>query len=246
MLNFRSKLFILLFSLFVCTGCFDFQENLFLKKDGSGTFTFSIDMSKAKSMLALFGEMPKSIESNDFEMNTMSTSKISAAFQVIEQNIVPVTGISNLKTINDTLNLKFGVSFDFKNIAALNKAMNKVFEKDSNSVQEDITYFEFRNKQLIRVDTLNTSSLFGRSGQFKIKNTKEKTTTNSFSELNKLFADVSYTTNYFFEQTIESAKNNTSQLSENLKSVSIKCYPFVVPADSTIPKCSIANTLTFK
>ncbi|MDB5225831.1 MAG: hypothetical protein JWN78_24 [Bacteroidota bacterium] len=182
---------------------------------------------------------------DDHTKKTTPNQKINSAFDSTRQKLMKVAGISNVKTIEDTANFKFGLAFSFSDIASLNKAMNKLFEEDTvKPGTKEIIYFERKGDQLIRNELLDSKSLLGKSGS--LSTSMGKKLDNSFFGMDELFATVSYTTNYEFENKIERSGNENSLLSSNMKKVTIKCYPFAVPKDSTQKKCSVANTITFK
>ena len=65
-------------------------------------------------------------------------------------------------------------------------------------------------------------------------------------DVEKLFATVTYTTNYEFEEKITSTQNQDALLAANMKKVTMKLYPFAAVKDSTKPKPTIANIISFK
>lgn len=248
-----KKLPILLISLLLCTACFDLQENLFLKKDGSGTFSFVIDMAEMKSMMAMFDDMNldelgENSKTND-RKSKKKENKFDSNFEITKRKLLNTEGITNVKTIEDTVNFKFGLSFDFKTIASLNKAMNRLFEDEeaNDSIPKtDIVYFELKDNQLIRNDYIDSKSIIGKSGNMSKTGTGNNDIFSSLTaNLEQLFANVSYSTNYEFERKISQSTNQQSMLSNNLKKVTIKCNPFVAAKDSNALKCSIANTISF-
>ena len=227
--------------LFGCTACFDLQENLFLKKDGSGNFSFTIDMSEFKSMMAMFDQAGD--EKGEFTIKKTPQGKLNTTFEITRRKLLNTKGVSNVKAIEDTINYVFGLSFDFKDIETLNKAMNRLFEADSvKTDQKEKVYFQWKDKQLTRLDVLDSKSLFGKTAAISDKNGS----TDGMFNINKLFESVSYSTNYEFENKVGATINQNAMLSSNFKRVSLKCYPFAVQTDSAAKKCSIANTITLK
>jgi len=252
-----SKLTIILLSLFICTGCFDLQENLYLKKDGSGNFSFIIDLTEMKTMMAMFDgeEEEQDDETEDTEEIKIKSrekspnkkdDKFSSNFEKTRRKLLNTDGISNVKTIEDTINYKFGLSFDFKNITALNKAMNRLFEdEDTDTIPaQEIIYFEWKDKQLLRNEEIDSKSILSKTGSFS--NTGGNDLFSGLtSNLEQLFAAVSYSANYEFEKKISLSSNAQAQLSSNDRKVSIKCYPFAAKKDTSAQQCTIANTISF-
>jgi hypothetical protein len=240
------KITVILICLLGCTACFDLQENLLLKKDGSGKFSFLINLGEFKPMLSMFDQEDNKIDKEKSTTRKSPANKLNSTFEITRRKLLNTPGISNVKNIEDTINYSFGLSFDFKNIEALNKAMNRLFEDDSADTEiEETVYFQLKNNQLTRLEVLDSKSLLGKTNAMS-GISKSGKTDNGLMSLSKLFEAVTYTANYEFENKIDSIKNENAMLSSNLKKVSIKCFPFAAPEDSTQQKCSISNIITFK
>ena len=249
-----TKLMIICCSLLCCTACFDIQENLFLKKDGSGNFSFLIEMGEFKSMAAMFDNVGSVFDNKDQrnekqkkekEKKKSPNEKLSSTFEITRRKLLNTNGISNVKAIEDTASVTFGISFDFKNITALNIAMNKLFEDDSATTTENITYFEYKDNELRRLEALDSKSILGKSSSLSSGGT-DKNSGSLGMDVEKLFATVTYTTNYEFEEKITSTQNQDALLAANMKKVTMKLYPFAAVKDSTKPKPTIANIISFK
>lgn len=233
MSNRFSKIIILFFSIFLCTACFDIQENIVLKKDGSGKFTFTIDMSELKTMFGSDNGSIKTSSKNDKN----PTDKIDSKFDAIKVELKKIDGISNITQNVDTTNIIVKVGFNFKNIDALNNGLNVLFKDDENT--KPITYYEFKDKQFTRLES--ASKGFLKAG-FEDKNTSKdkKASAKMPFDLDGLFQTISYTTTYEFENDIKQSSNKDAVVS-NKKKITLKCYPFV--EDST-KACSLTNTIT--
>lgn len=248
MKKYIPKITLVLFTLFCCTACFDLQENLFLKKDGSGTFSFIIDMSQFKSMMTMFDGVGKSLDnkSNKDEKTTAPNDKLSTTFEKTRRKLLNTEGISNVKIVEDTANLNFGISFSFKTVVSLNDAMNKLFEEDDSlkTNRKKVTYFEYKDNQLTRLEALDSKSILGKSSSM-VEKSPDVNSENPLFNVEQLFGTISYTMNYEFENKISSVKNQQSLLSANMQKVTLKIYPFA-SSDSTKAKTSMANTISFK
>jgi hypothetical protein len=224
-----------LISLIVCTGCFDLNEYIFLKKDGSGKFSFIIDMSKMMAMSKLLDE-GKETKTKD------ESDQVSSTFDRSKKKIINLPGISNYLEILDTVNYKFGFSFDFKNMESLNKAMNIVFAEDTAAAITNYTYFEFKNNELSRLEPNDVTRLI--KGPASTEATSMSGPKNSLFNFDALFSDISYTTQYEFEQAIDSVSNENSLLSANKRKVTLSCHPFA--KDSISMACSLKNKIFLK
>lgn len=246
MQNRLLKLSILLLSIFGCSACFDLQENLYFKKDGSGNFSFTVSLGDLKSMMSMF-ENGKSDDNSDKNPRAKRSSneKLSNNFEFTRRKLIKIEGISSVKTVEDTINNKFGLSFNFKNMDALNSAMNRLFEDDTATDRKpDIVYFQWKGNQLIRNEEIDSKSIIGKSGDFTKESKKSSETLLPFS-LDQLFGSVSYSSVYEFEKKITQAANPNAILSSDMKKVTIKCYPFAAEKDTLRQKCTIANTISF-
>lgn len=244
MKNNFTKLLVLIISILICTSCIDLQENLYLQKDGSGRFSFVVNMGEFKSMMDMFDFGNN--KNGKFESEKTPTEQINSAFEITSKKLLEIKGISNVRSIEDTINYSFGIGFDFNDINALNKAMYNLFDNDTvKSNKKKTTYFTWKNNKLTRLETLDTKSFLGKTAALSGKN-KNNDAMNSLFNFEKLFENISYSTNYIFENKIISSNNPNASLSSDSKNITIKCYPFATEVDSTQKKCDIGNTITFK
>jgi hypothetical protein len=220
----------LLFSFsLLCTSCFDIRENVLFNKNGSGEFTFSMNLAELKPMVSMFGA----------ENGESSNELLASRFRETSSKLKQLPGITSAKSIEDTVNYTFGVSFSFDDIKALNLAMNSIFNDDSAIKQ--IPYFEWKGRQLIRNEQLDSKSILGKTTE--LSNTKGVKTQNSLGGLESLFSTVSYTTSYTFDRKVDSTRNENAMLSKDLKTVTVKCFPFALK-DSTQKKCTVGNVIS--
>ena len=125
--------------------------------------------------------------------------------------------------------------------------MNKLFDDDDSSGTETkkVTYFEYKDNQLSRLEALDSKSILGKSSSMSEKGTQSNSE-NPLYGMEQLFGTVSYTMNYEFENKVSSVKNENSLLSANMQKVTLKIVPFAAEKDSVKSKSSIANTISFK
>lgn len=93
------------------------REEIHFNKDFSGDFRYTVDFS---GMMGMMSSLPQtdSIKKDNFEMPTELVNGLSAGLQDVE-------GITNLNVQNQEKG-KLVVSFNFKDLKALNKAYNKL------------------------------------------------------------------------------------------------------------------------
>ena len=146
--------------LLLLTSCFEVREEIDLKKDGSGTYQIVLDMSKSKNMIAVAMKMAENDEKMQASGNPFSD--VDSVFVKGAQSLNGMEGINNAKGSYDKQNYIFTTKFDFKNIDALNDALNEmnkrknpelesfpvtfkfeknIFERTSNFYMKDLTNF---------------------------------------------------------------------------------------------------------
>lgn len=122
-----QKIIITLLISLTLVSCITFEENYYLKKDGSGSFEFKVDMSQLVGMMKAFEGMDqggdeKATEAIDFNKEV---DKLKA-----------IKGITNVQVLEDEEKGLFSMSFDFKDYEALNKAHHEAL--DSTGLDYDI------------------------------------------------------------------------------------------------------------
>ncbi|MBS1546341.1 MAG: hypothetical protein JST38_18895 [Bacteroidetes bacterium] len=133
------------------SGCLTIEENYTFKKDGSGTMEYVVDMSDMKDMADMFGDKggKKSgkKESDDTPI-TGADAKISA--------LKNLEGIKKVKLKNEQDGFVQRISFAFKDVDALNKALN-VLMPDSTGAQQ--AFFRWEGNTLVRTNNVYAEGL---------------------------------------------------------------------------------------
>ena len=124
------RLFILpLAALFLLVSCITFEENYLLKKDGSGSFEFKVDMSQIMSMMKMMEGMQQ-----EGEGQQDPTEEINFKSEI--EKLEKLDGISNVQANEDKEGGFFSLSFDFKDFESLNNARHEAL--DSTGAMEDV------------------------------------------------------------------------------------------------------------
>lgn len=144
------------------SSCFNFTEEITLKKNGSGSFKRTIDMSEMMSMLATF--MPDSLK------ETMDLGK-NLDVNEMKSKFIGMNGISNVQSFSDKAGI-VEVSFDFKNIDALNKAIATGGGSDMAALGETSDKYTFKKHCISRKSTLSGEGS-SELGGFNIEENKE-------------------------------------------------------------------------
>ena len=156
------------------TGCLHIIEEATFHNNGSGSYKMTFDMSELKGMVDMMkgmgdmegmGDAADSTgiyDGGDFtppaepEESQDPMGGLGEQFKGISETLKGVDGISNIVEINDTTNYSFGYSFEFANIAALNRAL-KIVGKDKFDTKTEET-FKFTGKKFERLNAGDMSA----------------------------------------------------------------------------------------
>ncbi|WP_137089533.1 hypothetical protein [Mangrovivirga cuniculi] len=216
----KRHIFSLLAIVLLMSSCFNFKERIFLKKDGSGTYTFTIDMSALKPMMEAFENMADSTNTDEEKKEGPKdmTKKFDDDMQKDKELLESVDGITNVEAISDEETFNFGLKFDFEDVKALNNALNAMNKKENENYQEK-EFFKHSKKSFERV------SLFLDKSELKeemSEESDEEMTDQDFEQMSQMFGDMTYTTEYVFEQPVKNISNQKAMMSPDGKKVTIE------------------------
>ena len=197
------------------TGCFEMIEEVnHNSKKGTGTYKFVIDMSGAKMMLEMAAAMDTT--------GQVTLDTLGAVSKEFFNKVDGLSGISNIKEVNDSKNYIFGVQFDYSSIAALNVAAGQLFEDGQLNSGAGETLFQGTKKRFERLDVSAFSSMLDQMmGTGGIEGGGEE------MEMIKTFmGDVSYTMVYTFDKKVKKMSNDQATLSSDKKTVTHKYFLF--------------------
>ena len=144
------------------TSCITIEENYFIKKDGSGSYEFKIDMSEMMSMMAAMGGPEAMGENAQVPTDDMD-------FEKEIEDLKKIEGISNIKSTTDTEKGIMSFSFDFKNFDALNQArvnsLDKTTEQSLTKEGNKITLHHLAPEKLTENDALPADSAAAQMAQ---------------------------------------------------------------------------------
>lgn len=193
---------VLFFPLLFLTSCFEVVEELDLKIDASGTFTYTINMSQSKlelnTALKLDTFMGVKIPTEgDIRMDMERARKVVASSN----------GISKGTYTADFENYIFIYKIQFDSLTALNNALEDAYDalnKKGNRVLKD--------RLLMPRNVLTRQSNLDSLGLFNKLNSKKK----------ESLKDATYTCVYRFESAVESVSNKNARTSKNGKAVMLR------------------------
>ena len=105
------------------SSCFELQEELYLHKEGWGSYKLLADFSKDKEMLQAMFEKTDSSEHNPFGNKNSSFEELFEAWNLGAEKLNEIKGISNAKQVVDNKQFIVGIQFDFQDMSALNLAL---------------------------------------------------------------------------------------------------------------------------
>lgn len=201
-------------------GCFEIIEQIQFKKDGSGNFQLTLNLSKSKTKL---NSMMKLETVNGHPVPTKES--ISAKVKEIEQVVAKTPGITNVRTSLDFNNFIGVLSCNFSSVVQLNKAIKyvKVKEKATGAALEDHYGYDSQTK------------VFSRINKYPMKK--------GYSSMTKadkeIFSNASYTAIYKFESDITGYSNKDAKISPNKRAIMLNSRAL----DIITEKKSIENNI---
>ncbi|HNE29654.1 MAG TPA: hypothetical protein PKL15_09065 [Saprospiraceae bacterium] len=244
--NLLSLLFLTLSTL-VLTSCLHIVEEVTLRNDNTGNYKMTIDMSEIKSMMdalkdvggdstATDGSTDETTTEEPAEENSMAD--MGEELSGVSKSLRGVAGISNIQEMNDTANYKFGYSFDFANVDALNKAM-KIINKEKYDASAN-EYFKFKGKNFER---LGVGDIGAQLKQTLLEGEDEDEENTEMMKV--FFAEMDYKQIYTFpDRMVKKSSNPLSEVSPDGHSVTITLKPF--DEEQAKQKASVATTVKLK
>ena len=205
------------------TGCLHIIEEVTFHNDGKGNYAMTLDMSEVKGMMEMLkgmstdstGAQTGGAEDNSMTQMGQELSGVAATLKNLE-------GITNVVEVNDTTNFKFGYSFDFASVAALNRAL-KVVNKDKYDNKVDEVY-KFNGKSFER---LSAGDMGAEIKKALSENEGEDGGESSMDMMKMMFSDMSYKQVYHFpDRSIKKSSNELAELSDDKHTMTITIKPF--------------------
>ncbi len=209
-----KKLLTVFLILFVCistTSCINFIERVFFNANGSGEYTFSVDMNQLKALAEMSGEDISS-EKMMSDMN-MDENEMVAKLEAID-------GVSNVRTEFDDEKFTVTVGFDFADIDALNEGMSTYL---ADSTKSEIELFEFysMNKKTITRTGINRIMESFEEGLNQGAGDEEV----DMGMMKMMFGDLYFATEIAFAKKIKSFSNEEYERKDD-NTIRWIVYPF--------------------
>jgi hypothetical protein len=193
---------VLFFPLLFFASCFEVVEELDLKTNASGTFTYTINMSQSKL------ELNTALKLDTFMgVNIPTEGDVRMDMERARKVVSSTNGISKATYSVDFENYIFIYKIQFDSLAALNSALENAYDalnKKGNRVLKD--------RLLMPRNVLTRESNLDSLGLFNKLNSKKKGS----------LKDATYTCVYRFESAVESVSNKNARTSKNGKAVMLR------------------------
>ncbi|HEY8400323.1 MAG TPA: hypothetical protein VIK89_03620 [Cytophagaceae bacterium] len=209
MKKYSFNLLLLLLFCFLCTSCFEIKEELTLKKDGSGTYSFTMDMSQLKQVFIMSQAFAKGFSSMDTSgkykpnmnfHNPMLNMKIK--FDQLKYKLEEIKGITNYEVVYDTSLYLIGAKYNFSNITALNASVNEL-QKDQEEKQED--HYKYNGRVFERYNSISENDV--------------KIGANNDSIARSMLGTARYHIIYHFEEPVKDFENENYYMSRDRKTL---------------------------
>jgi hypothetical protein len=190
----KIKMILGLTILFSLSSCFEIIEELDLKKDHSGDFTYTLNMSASRLELNTILKLD-SFKGRAIPSAKDITADMDKAILLIRQS----SGINKAVYTKNWEDYIFEFKIGFDSLAALDRALNQTYQKLSKSKEP------LKDRLLMANGLLKRTSRLNRLSWFKKLNSKE------VQDLSK----ANYTCVYRFQEKIKSQSNTHANTSKN-------------------------------
>jgi hypothetical protein len=211
---------ILLFIILSMTSCFEIIEDVTVHQNGSGTYSFIVNLSQSKNQI-------DKIRTQDSILNFKVPTLAMAETKITEvkNKLTTVNGISNVLIKQDHTNYIYHLSCDFKNVAALNAAMLRIWKTYDKKAPDNFQLYRFENG----VFTRNTNT-----------NELDHITHITNSQIREMMQKSTYTLICRFDEPVTNSNNMNYTLSPSKKATLYKKDVWTTLADNGISNNSIS------
>jgi len=225
MKNFRFLVPVLLASatLTLLAGCLHIEEEVTFRSKGNGTYGMMLDMSEIKGMMDMVQGMAgdSSADAGNPDMSGADMSQMGQELSGVTASIQGIQGISNIREIMDTANYKFGYTFDFADMVALNRAL-KVINKEKYDTKAE-EFFRYNGKSFERM----SSGDLGEEIKKALAESEDADMEGSMDMVKMFFADMSYKQTYHFpDADIKKNSNALGEISADGHTLTVNIKPF--------------------
>lgn len=179
--------------------CFEIKENIHLHENGSGSYSFLMDLSQMKPLFVMSRDLQRSMKDTSVRVKNMPPIpnpllQMKSKFDALQPTLEAVAGISDYKTVCDTTNYLIGATYSFKNIESLNNSINVLRNSSNNPGGLETTHYTYDNKRFEKIDDISKANVSG-------------STSRNDSLTNELFKGARYTLTCTFDKKIKDVSN---------------------------------------
>lgn len=200
----RLPLLLCLMLITLLSGCFEIVEDVTIHANGSGTFSYTVNMSQSKTRLD--GLMK--LDSSD-GYRVPKQTEVEKEIQKAKASLEKAQGITNVVTSSDWTNYIYSIKFDFNNINNLNLAVESLsadLSDDHKRIPEASDNFGFSGKA------------FDRKSHYDAKAMAKKITPQD----KEIMKNASYTCIFRFDSPVKTCSNKDAVISKSGKNVMLK------------------------
>jgi hypothetical protein len=252
------RYFMLLCVPLLFTSCLDIVENIFIRKDGSGTYKLTLTVNENTRRMMVDNRQEIDEEEEDDFNPVGDAADLKKNFEKLGEDLQKVKGVTKYEAFSNEESMEFGYTFEFEDVEALNKCMEIAagsslgqmpgpFGKGKKTVTPNARYIEWNKKSLIR----HQSAELAKTMDMK-KNGGNNAGMMGGLDVSYIFQDMRYACTYEFEQAFKTFNNEAAIAENGNKSLSLVCYPFA-PTPKTEKEaklneqaCSQAVIIDFK
>ncbi len=209
----------------LCTACFDIDEYLIMKKNGSGSYSIKISMERFLSEIKAYADVhPESVSPAEAEEDENDFTSYDAIIISKKQALAQIKGISKVSASFDTVNYAISMDFEYANLEALNEglAAAQLFTTiDNTPVPSGFKYFEWKENTLVRHEDPNFKKSFQLPQSKQSPNAVMKGL-----DMAMFLQDVTYNTHYIFDNAVKSYTHENVQYEKSNTTIVQKIYPF--------------------
>jgi hypothetical protein len=152
-LRYLSGYLLCLLTLSSYTNPFEYGLDIFetghIHNNGSGNFEIAADLTKAEPLIKMVGLLTNIVPD-------IATISVQEVFLEVANSLKKISGISHVAATHDEKQLHFKLSFQFRSIKALNRAIRQLY---THAEHPGCTYFKMDHRSFKRVDTQNFAQL---------------------------------------------------------------------------------------
>lgn len=130
----------LLFISVSLTSCFEVIEDVTVHRNGSGTYKFIVNLSQSKNQI-------DKIRTQDsiLHYQVPSSAVVDEKIAEVKTKLQSINGISNVTIKQDPTNYIYNLSFDFKNVSALNNAVQGIWKNYDKNAPATVDLYSYEN-----------------------------------------------------------------------------------------------------